>query len=117
MQACYINPYSPHRPHTRQQTTASDSALTAVVAARSRYRRAHPHVPHEQLVVYTTTQTHSLGAKAALVLGLPIRALPVTSADMYALRGDVFRAAVEEDRNIGRHPFILSERAPHVMWR
>ncbi|KZV90786.1 hypothetical protein EXIGLDRAFT_837549 [Exidia glandulosa HHB12029] len=89
------------------QTTASDSALTAVVAARSRYQRAHPDISLDKLVVYTTTQTHSLGAKAALVLGLSIRALPVEADDQYALRGEVFKAAVEEDKLKGRHPFIL----------
>ncbi|EJD48673.1 hypothetical protein AURDEDRAFT_162130 [Auricularia subglabra TFB-10046 SS5] len=88
-------------------TTASDSALTAVVAARSRYLAKHKGVPQEKLVIYTSTQTHSLGAKAALILGLGIRALPVTAEDEYALRGHVLKSAMEEDFKAGRRPFIL----------
>ncbi len=61
------------------QTTASDSVLVAVVAARSLYQRNNPDTKMEDLVVYTTTQTHSLGAKAALILGLQVRTLEVTA--------------------------------------
>ncbi|KXN87356.1 Aromatic-L-amino-acid decarboxylase, partial [Leucoagaricus sp. SymC.cos] len=89
------------------QTTASDSALTAAVAARSLYSRAHPDVPHESLVVYTTTQTHSLGLKAGKILGLNVRALEVEAADGYALRGSVLKAALGDDLKNGKHPFIL----------
>lgn len=89
------------------QTAASDSAIVAVVAARSRYTKQHPGVPSEKLLIYTTTQTHSLGAKAGLVLGLHVRALEVTAEDNFALRGDTLRRALEEDRAAGLHPFIL----------
>ncbi|QRW21306.1 aromatic-L-amino-acid decarboxylase [Rhizoctonia solani] len=68
-------------------TTASDSALTAAVAARARYTKAHPDVPLDKLVIYGTSQTHSLGAKAALILGLQFRAI--------------------EDKKAGMHPFIV----------
>lgn len=91
------------------QTTASDSALTAVIAARSRYTRAHPDVPLNSLVIYGTSQTHSLGAKAALVLGLQFRAIEVFAENGYALRGDSLISAMEEDRKVGRHPFVISE--------
>ncbi|KAI6007660.1 pyridoxal-dependent decarboxylase conserved domain-containing protein [Pisolithus orientalis] len=89
------------------QTTASDSALVAVVAARSRYTKQHRGVPSETLRIYTTTQTHSLGKKAGLVLGLDIRALEVAAQDNFALRGDTLRRALEEDRAAGLHPFIM----------
>ncbi|OAX41200.1 hypothetical protein K503DRAFT_767882 [Rhizopogon vinicolor AM-OR11-026] len=89
------------------QTTASDSALIATVAARSRYTREHPHVPVEKLVLYTTTQTHSLGMKAGLVLGLKVRALQVTAEDDFALRGETLELALKEDVETGLHPFIL----------
>ncbi|KAI6131246.1 pyridoxal phosphate-dependent transferase [Pisolithus croceorrhizus] len=89
------------------QTTASDSALVAVVAARSRYTKQRPGVSPEKLLIYTTTQTHSLGKKAGLVLGLNVRALEVTVQDNFALRGDTLRRALEEDRDAGLHPFIL----------
>ncbi|KAG1794187.1 pyridoxal phosphate-dependent transferase [Suillus plorans] len=89
------------------QTSASDSALIATIAARSRYIREHPHVAMEKLVLYTTTQTHSLGKKAGLVLGLKVRALEVTAADDFALRGETLEAALKEDVDAGLHPFIL----------
>ncbi|KAF8141304.1 pyridoxal phosphate-dependent transferase [Boletus edulis] len=89
------------------QTSASDSSLVATVAARSRFIRQHPNVPAEKLVLYTTTQTHSLGKKAGLVLGLNVRALAVTSEDNYALRGATLKRALEEDAEAGMHPFML----------
>lgn len=91
------------------QTTASDSALTAVVAARSLYTRRHPETKLEDLVIYTTTQTHSLGAKAGLVLGLSTRALEVTPEDNFSLRGNTLERALKEDAKTGKKPFILSE--------
>jgi len=91
------------------QTTASDSALTAVVAARSSYERDHPYVKAEKLIIYTTTQTHSLGAKAGLVFGLKVREIDVKLEDQLALRGQDLRTALQEDTQNGLHPFILSE--------
>lgn len=60
-----------------------------------------------RLVLYGTSQTHSVAAKAALILGIPFRALKVFAKDDYALRGHTLRAAIEEDRAAGRHPFML----------
>lgn len=94
-------------PCATYKTSASDSALIATVAARSRYIREHPHVAMEKLVLYTTTQTHSLGKKAGLVLGLKVRALEVTAADDFALRGETLEVALKEDVDAGLHPFIL----------
>lgn len=70
--------------------------------------RQHPDVPAEKLVLYTTTQTHSLGKKAGLILGLNVRALEVTAEDNYALRGATLKRALEEDAHVGVYPFILS---------
>ncbi|KAN0074486.1 Pyridoxal phosphate-dependent transferase [Tylopilus felleus] len=89
------------------QTTASDSALVATVAARSRCVRRHPNAAVDKLVLYTTTQTHSLGQKAGLILGVNVRALEVTAEDNYALRGTTLKRALEEDANAGLYPFIL----------
>ncbi|KAI0783433.1 pyridoxal phosphate-dependent transferase [Abortiporus biennis] len=89
------------------QTTASDSALVAIVAARSAYTKKHPGVKHEDLIIYTTTQTHSLGTKAALVLGLQCRALQVKAEDEFGLRGDTLKQAIEEDTKQGKHPFVI----------
>lgn len=89
------------------QTTSSDSALVVTVAARSQYTRRHPGTKLEDLVLYVTSQTHSLGLKASLVLGLRCRVLDVTPEDEYALRGGTLRAALEEDVARGKCPFFL----------
>jgi aromatic-L-amino-acid/L-tryptophan decarboxylase len=81
--------------------------LIAVVAARSSYTTKHPGTNLDDLVIYTTTQTHSLGLKAGLVLGLKVRALEVQAEDQYSLRGETLRKALEEDAAAGRKPFIL----------
>jgi aromatic-L-amino-acid decarboxylase len=60
-----------------------------------------------KLVMYGTTQTHSIGAKAALVLGLNFRAIEVYAKDAYALRGDLLEAALKEDTAKGLVPFLL----------
>ena len=59
-------------------------------------------------MVYTTTQTHSIGTKAGLVLGLQVRALEVRAEDRYSLRGDTLRSALMDDEALGRKPFIIS---------
>ncbi|KAG5645416.1 hypothetical protein DXG03_006240 [Asterophora parasitica] len=89
------------------QNTASDSALIAAVAARSLYQRDHPEVALGDLVIYTTTQTHSLGLKAGLVLGLSVRVLEVKAEDDFSLRGETLQAALDEDEKLGKKPFIL----------
>lgn len=89
------------------QTTASDAALLATVVARTNYTKLHPGVAMEKLVIYGTTQTHSLGAKAALILGVHFRALEVKAEDNFSLRGSTLQAALDEDREKGLHPYIL----------
>ncbi|KAG9052016.1 hypothetical protein FS842_010634 [Serendipita sp. 407] len=89
------------------QTTASDAALLAAVVSRTRYTKLHPGVPMEKLVIYGTTQTHSLGAKAALILGVHFRALEVTMEDTFSLRGETFSKALKEDREKGLHPYLM----------
>jgi len=91
------------------QTTASDSALTAVVAARSLYLRRHPETRHEDLVIYTTSQTHSLGAKTGLVLGLSTQVLEVSADDNFGLRGETLRHALSVDQKAGKKAFVLSQ--------
>ena len=80
----------------------------AIVAARSLYKRNHPDTKLEDLAIYTTTQTHSLGSKAGLVLGIQVRAIEVSHDDQLGLRGEALRDALEEDAKIGLKPFILS---------
>jgi aromatic-L-amino-acid/L-tryptophan decarboxylase len=90
------------------QPTASESGLTAIVAARSLYTRQHPDVPVHDLLIYVSSQTHSLGAKAASILGLSLRTLDVSAEDNFSLRGATLRAALEEDEAQGRRPFVIS---------
>lgn len=82
--------------------------MTAIVAARSLYQRKHPGTRLEDLIIYTTSQTHSLGAKAGLVLGLSTRILDVTAEVNFALRGETLKRALFEDEQAGKKPFILS---------
>lgn len=60
-----------------------------------------------KLVMYGTTQTHSIGAKAAIVLGLNFRAIEVMAKDAYSLRGEQLQAALKEDTEKGLVPFML----------
>jgi aromatic-L-amino-acid/L-tryptophan decarboxylase len=92
----------------KAQNTASDSALIAIVAARASFQRQYPNAKMEELTIYTTTQTHSLGVKAGMVLGISVRSLEVNINDAFALRGETLVKALEEDREQGRKPFILS---------
>lgn len=59
-----------------------------------------------RLLMYGTTQTHTIAAKAALCLGLDFRALPVSAPD-YSLDGSTLREAIAEDTGAGRIPFLL----------
>ena len=68
----------------------------------------YPDIPTEKLLIYTTTQTHSLGKKTGAVLGLKVRVLDVTSQDKFALRGCTLAQELETDKAAGLHPFILS---------
>ena len=83
--------------------------MVSIVAARSRYQSLHPDLPMEKLVIYVTTQTHSLGLKAGLILGLPVHCIPVRAEDNYSLRGQDLRETIVSDREKGKHPFVISE--------
>jgi aromatic-L-amino-acid decarboxylase len=60
-------------------------------------------------VIYVTSQTHSFGKKAGLILGLKVRALSVddNARKGYGLDAATLRAAIEDDRAAGRAPFVL----------
>ncbi|KAL1745769.1 pyridoxal phosphate-dependent transferase [Schizophyllum fasciatum] len=89
------------------QTTASDSALTAAVAARNTYMDSHPDARHEGLVILCTTQTHSLALKAGRVLGIAVRTIDVNAKHAYGLRGEALAQAIAEEQAKGRQPFFL----------
>jgi len=63
----------------------------------------------KDLIIFTTTQTHSLGAKAGLILGLKVKTLEVRFEDKLSLRGATLRGALEEDISSGIHPFLMSK--------
>ncbi|KAL4398972.1 carboxy-lyase [Malassezia pachydermatis] len=98
--------------------SASESTLIMAIAARERavrHRvletgRSDADVRADllpKMVLYCTTQTHSSGHKAAKILGLQCRSLPVYREDHFGLRGETLRAALEEDLRNGRYPFYL----------
>lgn len=125
------------------QNSASESALTAAIAARERalsiLARSNnldaveggqnseiPDAIREQytskLVMYGSTQTHSVAAKvpitpfhhgqadspkAARLLGVHFRACPVNEHDLFALRGGTLKTAIEEDVRKGLVPFFV----------
>lgn len=102
------------------QGTASECALIAAIAARERVIRIIQSTSDEgerrtreeissRLVMYGTTQTHSLGAKAGLILGLPFKALETKKEDDWALTGETLRAEVEKDKAKGLIPFMISK--------
>lgn len=85
---------------------AARVAASATVLANSALSKWRGNLT-SRLVMYGTTQTHSIAAKAAIILGLDFRALEVTKEDGFALRGATLRAALLEDQSVGRVPFML----------
>jgi aromatic-L-amino-acid/L-tryptophan decarboxylase len=93
----------------RLQGSASESCLTVCIAARERALRLHPGTPFEQMVIVGTTQTHSLGAKAALILGLSFVAIETKEEDAWALRGEALKETLDKLKGEGKLPFALCE--------
>ncbi|KAF8316499.1 pyridoxal phosphate-dependent transferase [Cantharellus anzutake] len=95
------------------QSTASESVLVAIIAARHHflsYFSSHSSLPppsHESLIIYLSTQTHSLGLKGAKLLGLNYRELDVDEGCEWGVKGLAFKNAYDEDRNKGLWPFIF----------
>ncbi|WFD43724.1 hypothetical protein MPSI1_002388 [Malassezia psittaci] len=101
--------------------SASEATLTIAIAARDRALRALMEQSSEshadplswklsmqtKLVMYGTTQTHSVASKAAMMLGIRYRALDVHRKDNYGLRGETLKQALDEDTSRGRVPFLL----------
>ncbi|GLE07631.1 hypothetical protein PINS_up018234 [Pythium insidiosum] len=98
------------------QTTASDSLLCAMIAARNRALEGLEGQERvdkaSRLVMYVSDQTHSIGGKGCLVLDLPhLRVIPTrrgaTDPDNYGLHPDDVAAAMQEDMAAGLVPFML----------
>lgn len=95
------------------QTSASDSCIVACIAARSRVHSLHPILQPDgpakpQLVILGTTQTHSLGAKAGLILDLPFVAIETRAENDWALTGAELEETLQRETAAGRTPFCLS---------
>jgi aromatic-L-amino-acid decarboxylase len=88
---------------SHQAAVAGENATLKAASALAQWRGELT----SRLVMYGTTQTHSIGAKAALILGLDFRALEVTAEDGFGLRGATLEAALREDEAAGRVPFML----------
>ncbi|BGP22556.1 aromatic-L-amino-acid decarboxylase [Rhodotorula toruloides] len=89
------------------QGSASESVITVCIAARERFLRLHPSTPFSDMVILGTTQTHSLGAKAALILGFEFVAIETRAEDEWALKGEALEKALRELEEVGKKPFIL----------
>uniref|UniRef100_A0A0K3CM33 BY PROTMAP: gi/814542705/emb/CEQ39736.1/ SPOSA6832_01283 [Sporidiobolus salmonicolor] n=1 Tax=Rhodotorula toruloides TaxID=5286 RepID=A0A0K3CM33_RHOTO len=89
------------------QGSASESVITVCIAARERFLRLHPSTPFSDMVILGTTQTHSLGAKAALILGFEFVAIETRAEDEWALRGEALEKALRELKEKQKKPFIL----------
>ncbi|KAK3905713.1 hypothetical protein C8A05DRAFT_30462 [Staphylotrichum tortipilum] len=105
--------------------SASEGVLTAMVAARERFLRgkvpgwegeyAGEDAEVEEVVMRAragmvalgTGMTHSSARKAARVLGVRFRAIPVRAEDGYALTREGLAAALAECRAQGLQPFFL----------
>ncbi|MCU0688813.1 MAG: pyridoxal-dependent decarboxylase [Phycisphaerales bacterium] len=97
------------------QGTASEATLVALIAARSRARRAGHRGP---LTAYCSAQAHSSVLKAGLIAGLAdgpdgvghdgsaVRMVPVRDADM-AMDVKALGTMMAEDRAAGKRPIFV----------
>jgi aromatic-L-amino-acid/L-tryptophan decarboxylase len=92
------------------QDTASTSTLIALICARERatgfgLTRGGLQAEAQPLVVYTSAQSHSSVAKAALLAGFGRDNIRLIAHDAsYAMRPDALAAAVDADRRAGARP-------------
>jgi aromatic-L-amino-acid decarboxylase len=95
------------------QSTASESALVAMLAARNEaIKKLQSESPglkdHEaigRLIVYGSDQVHTLLDKAAVIAGMKFRKLE--SDVEYSLGGETLEDAIKEDEQAGLRPFYL----------
>src|SRR6478672_4540837 len=88
----------------------SAANLHAVGAAVTRAQRRHPDARREQLVLYTSRETHLSLAKAARFLGVgQVRALPVDA--QRRLPPGVLRDALRDEREAGLVPALVAGSA------
>lgn len=89
--------------------------MTVCIAARERFLRLHPSTPTSELVILGTNQTHSLGAKAALILGVEFVAIKTKAEDDWSLRGDALEEELKLLEGKGKKPFILRKGSFRIL--
>src|SRR5450755_640059 len=92
------------------QDTASSAALCAMLAARERTTGYTTNLKggDGKLVAYTSTQAHSSLEKAAMIAGIGIDNLRLVGVDdHYAMRPDLLRTQIEDDKREGLIPFFV----------
>ncbi|XP_021356996.1 aromatic-L-amino-acid decarboxylase-like [Mizuhopecten yessoensis] len=95
------------------QSTASETVLLCLLAARTRtldkYQQTHKHMDEMEvmakLVGYTSDQSNSSVGRSGLLGAVRMRKLDTD--DKFSLRGETLRKAIEEDKASGLIPFFL----------
>ncbi|KAM7206879.1 aromatic-L-amino-acid decarboxylase [Naviculisporaceae sp. PSN 640] len=117
---CYLST-GPTRGGGVIQGSASEAVLTAMVAARDKYlletipadlegEAREDAIAHKRskMVALATNMTHSSTKKAAIILGVRFKTIPVSEEANYALTAPVLAAALEECLAKGLEPFFLT---------
>ena len=92
------------------QHTASDAALSTLVAARHRTLRANPGVEPGGLTIYASSEAHSSVMKAAMIAGIAraasdhARVRFIEPDGTRAMNADALRHAIDEDTRAGLTP-------------
>ncbi|EFX90074.1 hypothetical protein DAPPUDRAFT_300121 [Daphnia pulex] len=96
------------------QGTASEATLVALLAAKAkainRLKAMDPEVDESQIVgrllAYSSDQSHSSVERAGILAGVRVRLLQ--SDELFSLRGETLKLAMEEDRAKGFIPFFVT---------
>jgi aromatic-L-amino-acid decarboxylase len=125
--SCFLStgPTRPTRGGGVIHGSASEAILTAMVAARDKYLDETTYPPNgdignedgiaetrarqqSRMVALATTLTHSSARKAAMIVGVRFRAIPVRAEDGYALTKEGLATALRECIAEGLEPFFLA---------
>ncbi|XP_076006569.1 aromatic-L-amino-acid decarboxylase [Genypterus blacodes] len=95
------------------QGTASEATLMSILAARCKMIRliqaSNPDLSeadiYSKLVGYTSDQAHSSVQRGGLIAGVTIKNVPTD--EKYAVRAEMLRKMVEEDKAAGLYPFYF----------
>jgi aromatic-L-amino-acid decarboxylase len=92
------------------EDSASSAALCALIAARevATEGRANEQGVRAPLVAYASSQAHSSIEKGVRIAGIGRENLRLIDVDeVYAMRPEALRLAIERDRSAGRKPFFV----------